>query len=65
MDCHPGNLTTSSFPVTCVEKCLVDSRLCPGISHCTQVSRYFVVGCYSSEEICVFIMVCLTGGERR
>lgn len=39
MDCHLGNLMTSCFPVMCVEKCLVASRLCPGISHCTQVRQ--------------------------
>lgn len=39
MDCHLGNLMTSCFPVMCVEKCLVASRLCPGISPCTQVRQ--------------------------
>lgn len=39
MDCRLGSLMTSCFPVMCVEKCLVASRLCPGISHCTQVRQ--------------------------
>lgn len=50
MDCHLGNLTTSCFPVMCVEKCLVASRLCPGISRCTQVRQSLLGGCYSTRE---------------
>ena len=30
---------TSFFPVMCVGKCLADSRRCPDISRCTQVSQ--------------------------
>lgn len=56
MDCHRGNLMTSSFPVKCVEKCLVDSRLCPDISHCTQVKADALMLFFSAEEILVFVI---------
>lgn len=60
MDCHLGNLTTSCFPVTCVEKCLVASRLCPGTSRCTQVRQGLPVLVTALGNSVGFV----SGGER-